>query len=198
MPAKVGSHLEADAQASVLALDQLRQGSCAFWSDQDEALNFAYFISLQLMRTKRMRETYLDGFPEEWHGTAERTWPLLRMFAATGIGWSIFAQRREFAFSFLAAPAGSEFITSDQPVRNIVPPTNKNDVALFYPVTPSTAVIFKHPEAPATFDTGILTPEEVTELNVGTYCYAHELIFGKSAETLTTVKAAATKAAVEE
>ena len=50
--------------------------------------------------------------------------------------------------------------------------------------SPSTAVIFKHPDAPATFDSRQLTPDEVAELNTRTYAYAHEYVFGQSAAAL--------------
>jgi hypothetical protein len=172
-------------------LDQLRQGSSAFWQAEDDALTFSFFISLQHLRTKRMQSVYVAKFPEETRGLAERTWPLLRMFSAAGMGWSLWRQRAEFTFAFITAPPGVEFITSDQPARNLVPPTGHNDLALFYPVSPDLAVIFKHPGAPATFDSRQLTADEVADLNAHTYAYALETVFGRSAAALDAARARA-------
>lgn len=174
--------------ASVNALAQLRSGVSSFWHDENEALNFSVFVSQQLLRTKRMRENYLKGFASEFRGMAERTWFMLRICAVNGMGFSLFAERSEFSFEFLEAPESAEFITGDQPIRNLVEPVRHNDLALYYPVSPTRAVIFRHYDAPPT-PSGQLTTDEVMSLNVHTYTYAHEMVFGQNASVLESVRA---------
>ncbi|MEC4592974.1 DUF4238 domain-containing protein [Nitrospirillum amazonense] len=165
-------------------LNSLKQRDASFWKDEKEALNFSNFIGMQLMRTKRMKQKYLEGFPDQRRDIAERTWPLLRTFAVTGMGWSLFAQRQEFQFAFLSAPEGTEFITGDQPIRNLVLPAQSNDVALYYPVSPKTAVVFKHRDVSSAFETRTLLRDELFGLNAETDRHALEATFGRSIDVL--------------
>ena len=65
--------IESDA---VRLIDALKAGRTEIWSDDDDARDFAYFLSLQHLRTKKMRDNVIAGFPAgQLRDAAARRWP---------------------------------------------------------------------------------------------------------------------------
>ncbi len=78
--------IESDA---VRLIDALKNGRAQIWSNDDDARDLAFFLSLQHLRTKKLRDDFLGGFPEgAIRDAAARCWPILRFILATNLGWS--------------------------------------------------------------------------------------------------------------
>ena len=182
------SSIEGDA---VRLLDELRRGSNDLWQIDSDARDFAFFISLQHLRTKRIQDLiaagYADGPERE---AAIRRWPVLRLVSATNMGWCFFAERAVWRLRVLHAPGCNSFITSDQPTRNLLAGDSHNSLALFYPIGPRKAVLLEHIENESVVGEGDnLSDERIDELNRKTYDYSHEQAFGTDLTYLATLGA---------
>lgn len=162
-------------------LSCLRQGDSGFWNEDDDALHFAFFLSLQHLRTKAMRERLrAKGVNSRIAGNAERTWPIVRTALATNLGWSLYSDRERWHIRVLSASEQLRFITGDQPILNLLPLTgNADDLALYYPVSPERAVLFELRDANSPIGRcDRLTDATVGELNRRIIKGIHEQAFG--------------------
>ena len=132
----------------------------------DSAFSFFNFISQQFFRTKSKHDVVVESFegllPAE---NAQRIQNLICHCVATNIGGSLYCDRHGFEIIFLDCPAGSEFITGDQPVVNIL--TNRDgrppeELAFYYPLSPNLAIIL----APKSLDLrAVLTKFDIAATN---------------------------------
>lgn len=185
--------LEEDLYASVEdkavpLLAALRERDGSVLKDDEQSVYFAWFIAMQYMRTPRIMRSAskikeIPGF------NAEASWGLLRTILATTLGWSLYAQRQATRLTFLEVPRGVELLTGDQPIVNTragrshgdMPP---EDLELYYPLTPTLAVLMA-------FDQGSFASErrEMTVEGVGNYnrmiaAMADEQIYARSENAL--------------
>ena len=158
------------------------------YSDDDSAISFFHFISQQFFRTKSKHDVVMESFegllPAE---NARRIQNLICHCFATNIGGSLYCDRHGFEIIFLDCPAGSEFITGDQPVVNIL--TNRDgrppeELAFYYPLSPNLAMIL----APKSLELGaILTKfdiEATNELNDFIACESRHFLIASSPDQL--------------
>ncbi len=177
------SYLEGD---SVDLLAQLRDGDDKLWDDDDLAEGFVLFLSFQHTRTKKIRDTMLTAArTDEEREAVSRRFPVIRAMTATALGWSILIEKQAWRLRILKATGSLEFITSDQPTRNLLEPKGKNDLAIYYPVSPQVAVLLEHKLNPSAIASGdALDDCEVRVLNELVVDYCHEQIFGTNTEYL--------------
>lgn len=129
---------------AVRILSYLRAGDSGFWNDDADARDFAFFVSLQHLRTKAMRERVFGSTDSRIAAQVERTWPILRLAFATNIGWSLYSDRARWQIRVLSAAEKLRFITGDQPILNLLPQTGSgDDLALYYPVSPDRAALLE-------------------------------------------------------
>lgn len=161
-------------------LADLLKGSCDLWEVEHDAMDFAFFISLQHMRTKRMRDLLAACYPEgESRDAMLRMWPVLRLILVTNMGWSLFSERAEWKLRALKVGGQIPFITTDQPTQNLMTGDGPNSLALFYPISPQRAVILEHRcNDTVVGDKDDLSDETVSILNQKMYGYSHEQVFG--------------------
>lgn len=172
---------------SVDTLRKLRNDDCAFWKvGGKEAMEFAFFISLQLLRTKRMADNVVDGAYEALDkGMVERTWPYLKFIFASNIGKSLYLERSKWSLHTVDAGGDRSFITSDQPVMNLLKPDNHNGMALYYPLSPRKALLIEHDDNERLFGLDrILTDDAVHALNARLSAISHELIIADNLAAL--------------
>ena len=126
-------------------LEALRNKDGNVIYSDDTAIPFFDFISHQFFRTKKMRDAIVESgkgiLPPE---NMQRIRNMLGYCYATNTGWSLYVERHGWEIIFLDCPAGSEFITGDQPVVNIL--GNKDgrppeELAFYYPLSPNLAMI---------------------------------------------------------
>lgn len=190
------SRLEIEADEKVMGaieqngqpyIERLRTGDAGFWpDDEDGAIAFSHFIAIQHLRTKRIADVIGDnrlpsGEPVELH----RIWPVMRHIMGANLGFSFFADRRRWRLRAMRAGGRLRFITADQPVMNLIEPVSHDDVSLYYPVSPTVAVLMEHidnPSAVGTQDT--LADDQVQTLNERIFDYSHEQAIGDDIDYL--------------
>lgn len=167
-------------------LDELRAGSAALWHQDDDARDFAFFLSLQHLRTKRMQEVTIGNFdPGPMRDIAKNAWPVFRLILATTLGWSLFSDRSSWNLRTLTAGGEVKFITADQPTTNLLSSRSHNDLAFYYPVGPDRAAFLEHKGNVDMFPQGdILEDDIVHQLNTTMFNQSHEQVFGISGDYL--------------
>jgi hypothetical protein len=162
-----------------------------FFEDTNEAVEFSYFLAHQYFRTKAIRNRIRDTFPEQGHKDRfDRTWPIFRYIFATNIGYSIFADRKQFKLQVLNAAPNMEFITGDQPAVNtygafVAPNTPLGDLELYYPVSPTRAAILS---GHSIYQHGMtLEPLRMNYLNQTIELVAYEQLFAQSEDSLESI-----------
>jgi hypothetical protein len=175
---------------AVAHLEALQGGDVTFFADDEEAIKFSYFLAHQYFRTKAIRDRIRDTFPSQSDKERfERTWPILRYIFATNIGCEIFRSRKSVKLQVVKAAPGMKFITSDQPAINtygaFVPErTPIEKMELFYPVSPTRAVILSgHPVYQDTHGK-VLEPFHMSVLNQAIERVAYEQLFADSDDAL--------------
>ena len=165
---------------AVRLLQELRAGNGAFWNLDEDAMHFAFYVSLQHLRTKAMRERVLSKMDSHVSGNAERTWPIIRTAFATNLGWSLYSDRARWHIRVLSAAGQLRFITGDQPILNLLALTgHADDLALYYPVSPERAAILELRTADSPIGTvDQLTDAAVDGLNRKIIGGIHEQAFG--------------------
>ena len=147
-------------------LEALRNKDGNVIYSDDTAIPFFDFISHQFFRTKRKRDAIVGAVKEILPAeNAQRIRNLLCYCYATNTGGSLYVERHGWEIIFLDCPAGSEFITGDQPVVNIL--TNRDgrppeELAFYYPLSPNLAMIL----APTSLESrAILTKFDISATN---------------------------------
>lgn len=165
---------------AVRLLDNLRTGNVTFWNDDDDALEFSLFISMQHLRTKSMKKRVISAMDNTLRPIATRTWPALRTMLSTNLGWSIYSERQRWRMRSLSPRGRIKFITSDQPVTNILVMTgNSDDLALYYPVSPERSMLMELIDSESSVGSDDnLTDEMVDSLNRKILEGTHEQAFG--------------------
>lgn len=181
------ARLEGDAVSNLAAL---QLGDVSFFDVEQQAVSFSYFLAQQYFRTKAIRNRIRDTFPAQTDKDRfNRTWPLFRYVFATNVGYSIFAHRHSIKLQVLQAAPDMEFITADQPVINtygafVSPATPLEELELFYPVSPTRAVILSgHPTYKGAHGM-TLEPFRMDYLNQTIEHVAYEQLFAKSENAL--------------
>ncbi|CAN7642905.1 DUF4238 domain-containing protein [Pararhizobium sp. LjRoot238] len=180
-------NLHSSAENTAISLlDALRNGQRDLWSIDEHAMDLAFFLSLQHLRTKNMRHRTVSGFPAgPIRERVEKIWPILRLVFATNMGWSLYSERENWRLRILNASAGLAFITGDQPTLNVLPGGGHYAFALYYPINPTRAIILEAKHMPSA-----IGPDDniadgmVTDLNAKIFAASYEQVFGRNAQHL--------------
>lgn len=177
---------------SVVLLDKLRSGRSDCWSETDFARDFSFFIALQYFRTKRMREALITAFNSNpMQDRVRRTFPIFRLIFASNVGWSIFPERKNWRLRLLETKGNTNFVTSDQPVVNLLTAVDHNDLALFYPISPTKAALLQPTTKECMVPNGNnLSEQVISELNKKIAEQCHEQLFGNNLDYLKSLSAA--------
>jgi hypothetical protein len=175
---------------AVPGLAALRAGDASIVNHDKRFSDFGWFIATQYMRTPKMQKSAIEVFGRTIPGfNIEAAWGLLRTIFATNMGGSFFVGRRTLRLVFLEAPAGLEFITGDQPILNTraVDGAAPTEVELYYPLTPSRAVLMDFNRPVAATEHKALTADEIARYN-GMIADASEgQIYARSREALSAI-----------
>jgi hypothetical protein len=200
-----GEHnLEEDLHATIEAsaipyLDALRRDETDFLASADDFGKFAHYLAVQWMRTKKMRSasiaavssTAISGFD------AERAWGVLSHIFATNLSHALVSRRTDHQITILEAHHDTGFITSDQPVINLLAlgkgqHEEVNDLEIYYPVSPTRALLIevnKGRGAPIT--RRLISDTETWRYNRTVHLLAHEQVFATDEGILRRLDAAA-------
>lgn len=139
-------------------LTRLAEGDVTPLQNGQNLCNFLMFLGHQITRTRAFKETCLAAIPsavswgESYRKELEGCWWFYSYMKGVNMGWGMFKQRAEMNFCLLMAPAGTNFITSDQPVINVhealrddeMKPPEKVD--FYYPLSPKIAFMANESE----------------------------------------------------
>ena len=133
-------------------LDSILKEDLSFFETKNGCVNFSHFLSVQLLRTERVKSKIIHGMnimenknPEF---RAEIIWNVISHIFATNISFNIYAStisESPFRIILLKNNGNNEFITGDQPVINIYNNPNTfedpKDTELYYPVSPKLSIL---------------------------------------------------------
>lgn len=169
-------------------LDMLSRGCVDFYEDKINCIDFATFLATQYLRTNKRKADILSLPTPIPRGTVERTWTLLVHMLATNIAWHLFVSRTENTLKVLINQTEQDFITSDQPVINVLALGNQvgsipEQLEFYYPITPKIAVFLgKHNKFPGT--EADATPQLVDWLNEQIFLQSESQVFAREKQTL--------------
>ena len=176
-------HIEHD---TVEYLDSILKEDISFLETDKGFLDFMHFLSVQSMRTNRVRSIVLAKAPSIPGIDLERIWNVLSHIFATNIGWSFYADRRSFRTLLLKNQSRKELITGDQPVINtrakaLEPP---DEIELYYPVSPKLSILVTQ-NAPIGRSNRIdLDEDDVNKYNLMIVEKSYSQIYASSEEAL--------------
>lgn len=110
-------------------------------------VEFLYFLCVQYMRTKQMKESVIKGVnTHDKNYNIERCWNLLSHIFATNIVHSFCDDRDHYKLVLIRNTSSRGFITGDQPVINIFsindPKGGDSErLAFYYPISPKLAIL---------------------------------------------------------
>ena len=170
-------------------LRQMREGDTGFFEDANMVGPFFRSIALQYLRTKRMRAAMTARVGNPIPGASmDRMWrPMIHM-QAINVGASFFRQRCDLRLSLLESPSEERFITGDQPVVNLVDELDEKgipiELELYYPVSPTRAMVLAHQASPRAYRSRVLTAEEMRAYNRRIVEAHHEQVYADSEQRL--------------
>jgi hypothetical protein len=132
-------------------LELIKKCDFSFCEDPTKATEFFHGISVQYMRTKAVKRRALHKI-NALFDDMERVWDVLSHILAVEMGRSFFVDRRNFKILVLDNDTRVPFITSDQPIINMLSdPRDFNAperVELYYPLSPTQAMLYLEKSTP--------------------------------------------------
>jgi hypothetical protein len=132
-------------------LASIRRRDFSFYEDPLKAGEFLHGLSVQYLRTKTVKDRVSRNV-ELVFEDIERVWDLLSHIYGVVMGASIFADRRRFKIVVLENDTEVPFITSDQPIINMLSDpkdfSSPTRMELYYPLSPSQAMLFLEKSTP--------------------------------------------------
>ncbi|WP_405338011.1 DUF4238 domain-containing protein [Fibrobacter sp.] len=129
--------------------EKLESFDSTYWSDEDNEIEFIFWIVLQFIRTPLMQDKYIEAAKKaggELEKLSLNTQNVYRLIFATRFAHNIIMSDDMKIFPFVNK-TGIQFITSDQPVVNVcasykpLGELSYYDLELYYPISPEIAVL---------------------------------------------------------
>lgn len=191
------SNAEEDLQGHIEAqaldyLAKLREGILDFLATADERASFTHFLAVQYFRTVNIRDavsTSLEGLQEV---EVERMWGVMSHIFSTNVSYALFQRFDQSRVTLITAPSGSEFITADQPVINLEAVGTQvrepvDDLTLYYPISPTAALLWSVDVTPPGMETKMVPPAEVRAYNEDMFSMARSQVYGTSPDILSSL-----------
>ena len=171
-------------------LNAIRQRDIRFYNDDEQCMKFLHFLSLQLFRTKGVKERVIERpYPADFN--IGNCWNILRHIFAMNVGASLFLDRKKRPLFLIENNTGVPFITGDQPVINLFSSTQLTEaprlLCLYYPITPWLAIVLDEVKERCGYGTGVLSLDQVSKLNREMHAASFQQVFGHSREVLTSL-----------
>jgi hypothetical protein len=167
-------------------LDDILKGDLSFYESTDRCIGFLYFICMQYMRTKGIKERSIERVSDHSGQDLSRIWNLATLMFAYNVGMGLFLERRKRKLALVENRTDVPFTTGDQPIINLhvdgIRPSN--ELSLYYPVSPSLALLLTEVDKEPAFSTETLTSVQVTDLNTKMFEACHSQLFGQTRASL--------------
>jgi len=160
----------------------LRRRDASFYDDDKQCEGFLYFLCVQYLRTKRMRDQVAPITTGSKGFNVDRCWNVLRHIFAANLGASLYPERKQRSLLILENDTSSPFITGDQPIINLL--ASSKLLAFYYPLSPTTAIILDEVKCRCGYTSGPVSTEQVEKLNGRIRDASHSQVYGCSREVL--------------
>jgi hypothetical protein len=149
-------------------MDAIRRRDISFYNDDEQCGKFLHFLSLQLLRTKGVRERVVAKlYPDDFN--IGNCWNILRHILAVDYGGRLLLERKKRPLFLIENNTGVPFITGDQPIINLLGSPQSTEppplLAFYYPVTPWLAIILDEAKERCDYGDGALSIDQVSKLN---------------------------------
>ncbi len=171
-------------------LESLLNRDTSFFKTDKGFLDFIYYLSVQYMRTKKIRESTLNAFISTPHyDIMKNSYNVLNHIFATNMGGSLYLDRHTYKMMMIENYSKTDFITGDQPVINIFSlSTPKNiapdNLAFYYPISPKLAILVIEKNRFEGLETLTVTDKEVHSYNKAIIQCSHEQVYSLKKSTL--------------
>ncbi|QNU63990.1 DUF4238 domain-containing protein [Vreelandella titanicae] len=135
--------IESDA---IKFLEMLYRKDLSFYDDENELIDFLFFICQQYFRTQNI-DSKVQAAIGSFNGfNIDAMWAVLRHTSATSVGFSLYQDRANFRPVLIDNTSNIPFVTGDQPVINThaiglsleeIP----SELEFYYPLTPKLALL---------------------------------------------------------
>ncbi|MGC2229863.1 MAG: DUF4238 domain-containing protein, partial [Candidatus Acidiferrum sp.] len=190
------SNLNEDYHASIerrfwTYLELIKRCDFSFYEDLTKATEFFHGLSVQYMRTKAVKRRALQKTNVLFDDVG-RVWDVLSHILAVEMGRSFFSDRRNFQILALDNDTRVPFITSDQPIINML--SDPRDfkaperVELYYPLSPTQAMLYLEKSTPTAGISREVSIDDAHRYNRMMLDHCGLRVFSNSEEYLTFLK----------
>tara|TARA_Y100001972_G_scaffold49378_1_gene60646 strand:- start:12330 stop:13154 length:825 start_codon:yes stop_codon:yes gene_type:complete len=133
-------------------LEALYKKDLSFLDDDDELIQFLFFVCQQYMRTEAIKSSVLKSLKGYKGLDVESIWTVLRHIQATSMGFSLYQDRKKYRVVLIENESSLPFITGDQPIVNtcaLSTPEGEapEELELYYPLSPELALLLTEKES---------------------------------------------------
>lgn len=180
-------HAEIERQSNKY-IDRLLAQDIGFYEDEQDRMDFLYYMSVQYVRTKKMKHDVISTIGEIPQIDAESVWNVLKHMYATLIARSIL-HKGGFHLVILENNTATPFITGDQPVINTFaiskePGSEVVDLEFYYPLSPLVSILLTNQKHYVSTRYININEESVKKFNSDIISESHEQIYAESVNTL--------------
>jgi len=177
------ARIESDAKDIV---DAILAEDLSFYDDTKKNINFTQFVSLQYFRTVGMAAIKWPKLPDQPNINHEAVSQVARHIFATNVGRDLFSNRMKYKILLLKNRTPSQFITGDQPVVNTysVPGKEPEELELYYPFSPSLAILISDKTEYANQEKVLLNENQVLDYNSQIERHSYRQLYASSEKTL--------------
>ena len=190
------SNLNEDFHASIECkfwpyLELIKKHDFSFCEDSTKAIDFFHGLSVQYMRTKAVKIRALHN-TSVLFDDMERVWDVLSRILAVQMGGSFFVDRRNFQILVLENESQVPFITSDQPIINMLADPHgfnaPERVELYYPLSPTQVMLYLEKSTPTAGISRNVSIDDAHRYNCMMLEHSGLRVFSNSEEYLTFLK----------
>ncbi|MHB0925204.1 MAG: DUF4238 domain-containing protein [Gallionellaceae bacterium] len=174
-------------------IDSILAKDISFFQTEKGRMDFAYFLCVQYMRTKKRQEAMCNQFKNQDNPylegvNMENAWSVMRHIYATNMGFSLFADSNRFKMVLINNESTTPFITGDQPVINTYAAGGSNkhvsDVEFYYPVSPRLAILISPKSEYQSVNEFDISDVDAHAFNIAMLKASHEQIYADSEATI--------------
>ena len=172
-------------------LAAIKNRDFSFYEDPQKACGFFHGLYVQYLRTKALKERACQK-ESVLFDDMERVSDVLSHILAVEAGRSFFSSRNEFRILVLDNDTEVPFITSDQPIINMLTPGGGWDVSermeLYYPLSPTQAMLYLETATPVGGISTSVSIDEAHRYNMMMLDHCAFRVFSNSEEYLKFLK----------
>ena len=172
-------------------LEAIKNRDFGFHEDPSTAGEFFHGLYVQYLRTKAVKERACKK-GNVLFDDMERAWDVLTHILAVEAGASFLLSRREFQIVVIENHTQVPFITSDQPIINMLSPGGGWDVPekieLYYPLSPTQAMLYLEKSTPIAGISQSVSIDEAHHYNMMMFDHSAFRVFSNSEEYLRMLK----------